>query len=90
MDYATKIDHLALVIAGQSKLLTSTEEEITALRTLPPGTVGVPQAINKLKTQAKRQQAALDASIAHQNAIVTLAQDKANHAKEQTKQTPKR
>lgn len=90
MDYTTRIIDLTNRIASQAASLKATNEEIDALRSLPAGTAGVPQALNGLNQTRKRQHNTLATSQAHLGLLESLQEREQNHAEKQTKQAPQR
>lgn len=90
MDFTTRIINLRRNIERQAEALKSTNDEIDAMRSLPAGTVGVPQALNRLNAERKRQSAILSDNTAHLHILENLADKEAANAKKRTEQAPKR
>lgn len=91
MDYTSRIISLTNRVADQAAALKATNEEIDAMRSLPAGTTGVPQALNTLNATRKRQHNTLATSQAHLGLLESLQEREATkHAKKPAEQTPKR
>lgn len=89
MNYAARIEQLERNAQNQHTVLKNTTAEIADLRALPPGTAGVPLALQKLNTERKRQQNTLATTQAHLGLLQHLQEKENENAKKQPKQTPK-